>query len=876
MATWDESLLLFLERSGYVEETYHTFSYSPLADDEATSSRACSAWSRRTPRRSSPPGGWRRSATSARAAPAHLTEAETIALRVPAPRGEPVGRCRSRWPTSSRPTDDRARLAASTGFTGDAPGRAGADRRSATPRRRGPPAELIRGEAVHGRRPRGPVRRAAHRGVGPSPPRPAVVVPARRSRGSRAPYGFLVVGANRYRPLDERLPRLPASWSPGTSPAALTDARAYEFERPAGGDAGRARPGQDRLLHQRQPRVPHPADPAAGPAEDALADDAEPLPAGQRAPGRAGPAQRPAAAEAGQHACWTSPGSSPAQVGSRLRAGRPRALHRRAGRRCSRSAVERPGCGSPSTARRCPSRCTSTGTMWAKIVLNLLSNALKFTFEGGVTVRLARGRTGAVLTVTDTGTGIPAAELPHLFERFHRVSGARSRTHEGSGIGLALVSELVAAARRRRRRASSVLGAGQHLHRAAPLRPPTTCPPTRSRDRPGRSAAPATVAAAAEGFAGRGDPRGRAAWTPSSPRPTSRRRSRDDRPSRRDAGRRRQRRHARLHRRPARQDYDVHTPWTAPDGAGAGPASWSGPGADRRDDAAPGRLRAARGAAGRPAHDRHARSSCCPPAPARRAPSRGWRPAPTTTWSSRSPPASCWPGCASTSSSTATAGVRGAAGAQPDAARPGPAARPGRQLGGRPGRRTRWGLRRVLADHRVAAAEEFERLAYSGVVDAPRSTPTTGRSSAARPAPEPRSAPLVEYEVRIVPAPGRRPAGLGVRGEVVETSAAAARRCAARSRTSPSSAGPSRRWPPRRPQREAAAREHSIADELQRSLLPRAVLRPRAPRRRHLLPGRRRGHPGRRRLVRRHRARRRPHRAGRRRRDGPRGQRGGR
>ena len=45
--------------------------------------------------------------------------------------------------------------------------------------------------------------------------------------------------------------------------------------------------------------------------------------------------------------------------------------------------------------------------------------------------------------MSDTGTGIPAAELPHLFERFHRVKGARGRSYEGSGIGLALIRELV-------------------------------------------------------------------------------------------------------------------------------------------------------------------------------------------------------------------------------------------------------------------------------------------------------------------------------------------------------------------------------------------------------------------------------------------------
>ena len=80
--------------------------------------------------------------------------------------------------------------------------------------------------------------------------------------------------------------------------------------------------------------------------------------------------------------------------------------------------------------------------MWEKIVLNLVSNAFKFTLEGTITVRLRRRDASAVLEVIDTGTGIAAPELPRIFDRFHRVEGAQSRTHEGTGIGLALVQEL--------------------------------------------------------------------------------------------------------------------------------------------------------------------------------------------------------------------------------------------------------------------------------------------------------------------------------------------------------------------------------------------------------------------------------------------------
>jgi CheY-like chemotaxis protein len=79
--------------------------------------------------------------------------------------------------------------------------------------------------------------------------------------------------------------------------------------------------------------------------------------------------------------------------------------------------------------------------LWEKIVLNLVSNAFKFTLEGEIAVRL-RERDGRVeLSVSDTGTGIPEHEQARVFERFHRVEGARGRSFEGSGIGLALVRE---------------------------------------------------------------------------------------------------------------------------------------------------------------------------------------------------------------------------------------------------------------------------------------------------------------------------------------------------------------------------------------------------------------------------------------------------
>lgn len=81
--------------------------------------------------------------------------------------------------------------------------------------------------------------------------------------------------------------------------------------------------------------------------------------------------------------------------------------------------------------------------MWENIVLNLLSNAFKYTHVGKVTVRLTARDGGIGLSVADTGIGIPQEEQSKIFERFHRAENIRGRTQEGTGIGLSLVKELV-------------------------------------------------------------------------------------------------------------------------------------------------------------------------------------------------------------------------------------------------------------------------------------------------------------------------------------------------------------------------------------------------------------------------------------------------
>ena len=108
-----------------------------------------------------------------------------------------------------------------------------------------------------------------------------------------------------------------------------------------------------------------------------------------------------------------------------------------------RSAMGRAGLRYSVTCNPLPESVFVDREMWEKIVLNLISNAFKYTFHGEIRVEVRAHNEDAELVVADTGTGIPPESLPQLFNRFYRVPGANGRTHEGSGIGLSLVRELV-------------------------------------------------------------------------------------------------------------------------------------------------------------------------------------------------------------------------------------------------------------------------------------------------------------------------------------------------------------------------------------------------------------------------------------------------
>nr|WP_307834480.1 SpoIIE family protein phosphatase [Actinoplanes lichenicola] len=418
-ATWDQGLLLFLERSGYREETYHTFSYSPLRDDDGALVGMLCVVSEDTVQVI----GERRMATlrDLGSDPTVIrTEDQVLAFA-----GAQLDRNRHDLPFTLTYMFDEGgpRLAASTGIAADHP---------ASDPAWWPTEAAARGEStvvdLEGDFPYGDWHEPATQ---------ALLVPLLQPGG--IPYGFMVAGLNRFRALDDGY-RGFVELVAGHVAAGIGSARSYQAQQRRAEELAELDSAKTVFFSNISHEFRTPLTLIMGPVEELRG--------------------RPDLADDGVRAELDVIHRNGLRLGklvntlldfSRIEAGRMQAQFSPLDLAATttelasvfRSAIERAELTFEVDCPPLPQPVYLDRGMWEKVVLNLLSNALKFTFTGGVRIAVRAEAGAAVVTVTDTGVGVPAAELPQLFERFHRIENTRSRSNEGSGIGLALVKELV-------------------------------------------------------------------------------------------------------------------------------------------------------------------------------------------------------------------------------------------------------------------------------------------------------------------------------------------------------------------------------------------------------------------------------------------------
>ena len=273
----------------------------------------------------------------------------------------------------------------------------------------------------------------------PEPPSRAVVLPV-PSPNQETPAGLIALGISPRRVWDVSYRAYfdLVAVHIGTT---MADAGAYEAERRRAEALSKIDHAKTAFFSNVSHEFRTPLTLMIGPVEDALADSLEPLP----------PVHRERLEIAHRSGVRLLKLVNTLLEFSRIEAGRARAsyeptdLSKLTAELASnfQSAFEKAGLRLVVDCPPLPGPVFVDRDMWEKIVLNLVSNAFKFTFEGEIVVRLGLVGVAAELSVRDTGTGIPAGDLPRIFERFHRVDASRGRTHEGSGIGLALVQDLV-------------------------------------------------------------------------------------------------------------------------------------------------------------------------------------------------------------------------------------------------------------------------------------------------------------------------------------------------------------------------------------------------------------------------------------------------
>ena len=427
-ATWDEGLLLFLERSGFVEETYHTFSYSPVYDDHGAIAGMLCVVTEVTERvigerqlRTLRDLAARSSGTTVQQAAERL-----VSVLAATPQDVPfvnlyllseqrvwLAAHHGNIPSTFRPK--QVLLA-----DGDSPWPFAEAIESGQTRIVDLPAGGITldGTAWSDR-----VKRA-------------IVLPV-KSQGSPATLGVLVAGISPRRQLNESYKGF-FELVRSQFAATLADSQSFESERAR----AEALAELDRAKTTFFSNVSHefrtPLTLMLGPAADLLDE------------GGLSESVRNRVEILHRNALRLQRLVNSLLDFTRIEAGRSEAHFQATDLASLTSELAsnfQPACQSAGLDLQIDCRALSRAVfvdrdMWEKIVLNLLSNAFKFTLAGSISVTLHEDREGATLRVADTGTGISPEELPHVFKRFHRIAGARGRSHEGSGIGLALVQEL--------------------------------------------------------------------------------------------------------------------------------------------------------------------------------------------------------------------------------------------------------------------------------------------------------------------------------------------------------------------------------------------------------------------------------------------------
>ncbi|MFL5859828.1 MAG: ATP-binding protein [Solirubrobacteraceae bacterium] len=426
-ATWDQALMLILERSGYPEETYHTFSYSPLADEQGrVAGMLCvvSEDSRRVI-------GERRMAT--------LRELGSASSGVREERDFLDAVCdvlaanqRSLPFTIVYLFDEaEARLACSSGISeGDpaAPSVIALD----DPDPLWPVRELEAGRAVL--LPLAPQRfRELPTGDWDEAPQHALLLPILQPTQEQ-PVGFLVAGLNRYSVLDAEYRAFVGLVAQHLS-AGLAAARAYDAERRRAAQLEELDRAKTAFFSNVSHEFRTPLTLMLGPLQDALADS-EGL-----APDRLEMVHRNALRLLKLVNALLD--FSRAEAGRMHAEFRPTDIAKLTADLAStfREATDRGGLDLIVDCEPPAGPVYLDRDLWERIVLNLISNAFKATLEGSIEVRLRTVEDHVQLSVKDTGTGIEPAEMERLFQRFHRVHSV-ARSYEGTGIGLALVKEL--------------------------------------------------------------------------------------------------------------------------------------------------------------------------------------------------------------------------------------------------------------------------------------------------------------------------------------------------------------------------------------------------------------------------------------------------